>query len=79
MDIKYRTDFDHKLIMEVTPNKGDQLFKQALMSEIISGIAEKYIEKFYPEIESIIDDKLIKDKISLAIVDLGLKNLRGLK
>lgn len=78
MKIKYETDTLHnELIATITkPNKGDEYFMHELVSKVTTGIANKFIDEFYPDIKSLIDTERIHANIAEEVTRVGLERLR---
>ena len=78
MNIRYETDTLHnELIATITkPNRGDEYFMDELISKVTTGIADKFIDEFYPDIRELIDTERIHANIAEEITKLGLERLR---
>lgn len=79
MKIRYETDTIHnELIVAVAkPNRGDECFMDELISKVTTGIADKFIDEFYPDIIKLIDTERIHANIAEEITKLGLERLRS--
>ena len=78
MDIRYETDTLHnELIATITkPNKSDEYFMDQLISKVTTGIADKFIDEFYPDIIKLIDTERIHANIAEEVTKLGLERLK---
>ena len=79
LHISYKTDtINNSLLIEVQkPNKGDEYFMYELMSKVTTGIANKFIDEFYPDIKDLIDTDLIHKSIAAEVTKLGLERLKN--
>ena len=79
MNIRYETGTLHnELIATITkPNKGDEYFMDELISKVTTGIANKFIDEFYPDIRELIDTERIHANIAEEATRLGLERLRS--
>lgn len=79
MKIRYATDKIHnELIATIAmPNKGEEYFMHELISKVTTGIADKFIDEFYPDIRDLIDTERIHANIAEEVTKLGLKRLRS--
>lgn len=79
MNIKYETDtLRNELIATITkPNMGDEYFMGELISKVTTGIADKFIDEFYPDIRDLIDTERIHANIAKEVTKLGLERLRS--
>ncbi len=78
LDISYKTDtLNNSLLIEVQkPNKGNEYFMYELMGKVTTGIANKFIDEFYPDIKDLIDTDLIHKSIAEEVTKLGLEKLK---
>ncbi len=79
MKIRYRTDTLHNeltAIITKPTNKGDEYFMDELMSKVTTGIADRFIDEFYPDIRELIDTERIHANIAEEVTKLGLERLR---
>ena len=79
MKIRYTTDkLNNELIVTITkPNKGDEYFMHELISKVTTGIANKFIDEYYPDIKELIDTERIHANIAEEVTKLGLERLRS--
>ena len=79
MNIRYETDtINNELIARIAkPNKGDEYFMHELISKVTTGIANKFIDEFYPDIRELIDTERIHANIAEEVTKLGLERLRS--
>ena len=79
MKIRYQTDtFHNELIATITkPNKGDEYFMHELISKVTTGIANKFVDEFYPDIRELVDTERIHANIAEEVTRLGLERLRS--
>ena len=78
MNIRYTTDeLNNELIATITkPNKGDEYFMHELISKVTTGIANKFIDEYYPDIKELIDTERIHANIAEEVTKLGLERLK---
>lgn len=79
MNIRYETDtLRNELIATIAkPNKGDEYFMHELISKVTTGIANRFIDEFYPDIRELIDTERIHANIAEEVTRLGLERLRS--